>query len=179
MPSVINSVTGALGQRKRVRAQATFTRATNTTTYTANDVVGPVTTPAMQTLAGCAAFNGGSGKIVDVILAVDEPTVTAGTFRVLFYNAIHTPAADNAAFDSFYANADEYQGSCDLPTLVLNGEGAVSRNSGRVQTAETTLPIPFVCASGDTGLYAVIVATGAYVPKSGGLVRLSVVVEQD
>lgn len=179
MPSVMNSITGAVTQRRRVRAQATFVRPSNTTAYAANDVVGPVTTAAMQTLAAVAPGNGGSGRIVDVMLTVDEATVTNGTFRVLFFNAIHTPAADNAAFATLQANVAAFQGLCDLPVLALAGEGASSRNSGKVITAEPTLPIPFVCASGDTGLYAVILATAAYVPKSAGNFQLSIIVEQD
>jgi hypothetical protein len=129
-------------------------------------------------LADVVDVQGGSGRIVDVILECDEPTVTNGTFNVHFFNASHTIAADNAAFASLHANADEYQGYCPV-TLVAAGEGAVGRNSGKITSAEPTLPLPFICASGDTDLYVVIEATAAYTPKSAGAFRLSVVVEPD
>ena len=41
------------------------------------------------------------------------------------------------------------------------------------------MPFNFQCAPGDTALYLVITAIGTYTPKSGGLVRVSIVVEQD
>ena len=179
--SLYNSTTGARSSKATApkrRVQATFTRAANTTAYAARDVVSGdgVTTPLR--LADVVDINGGSGRIVDVILECDEPTVTNGTFNIHFFNASHTVAADNAAFASLHANADEYQGFCPV-TLAAAGEGAVGRNSGKVVSAEGTLPIPFVCASGDNDLYVVIEATAAYTPKSAGAFRLSVVVEPD
>lgn len=178
MSAVFNATTGARGTLRKKRVQATFTRPADTTAYAAGDVVGPVTTPAMQTLTGCAAFNGGSGRIVDVMLECNLATITNGSFRIHFFNAIHTPAADNAALASLHANADEYQGYCDVVLVAMGGAG-VGRNSGKVVSAEPTLPIPFVCASTDDDLYVVIEALGAYTPSSGEVFRLSVVVEAD
>lgn len=179
--ALFNSATGARTSKETApkrRVQATFTRPADTTAYAANDMVGPASGAAMQTLSDVVDVNGGSGKIVDVILACDEPTITNGSFRVYFFNAAHTPAADNAAFASFYANADEFQGYCDV-TLVSVGGGGSGRNSGKVTSAEPTLPIPFVCASGDNDLYVVITALAAYTPRSAGVFRLSVTVEPD
>jgi hypothetical protein len=179
--ALFNSATGARSSKETApkrRVQATFTRPANTTAYAARDVVNGdgLTTPL--TLSDVVDIGGGSGRIVDVILECDEPTVTNGTFNVHFFNASHTIAADNAAFASLHANADEYQGYCPV-TLVAAAEGAVGRNQGKITSAEPTLPISFVCASDNDSLYAVIEATAAYTPKSAGAFRLSVVVEPD
>lgn len=181
-----NENIGAFGERVtpvalRKRLSATFTRPSNTTAYTIGDVVGPVTTAAVQTLAGAARQNGGSGRITDVLLECNEPTITLGTFRIHIFNTSFTPAADNAAFAELHANAAYYQGFCDPPILVADfatASGAVTRLNAGIDAAKG-LPMQFICAAGDTGLYAVIVALGAYVPKSAGVFRLSVIVEQD
>lgn len=165
----------------RKRITTTFTRPANTTAYTIGDVVGPVTTPAMQTLAGAARGNGGSGVITDVLLECNLDTVTLGTFRIHFFNASHTPAADNAIFATLHTNAAAYQGFCDPPILVNDAAGAgaaVTRLNAGIDAAKG-LPLRFVCAAGDTGLYAVIVALGAYVPSSGEVFRLTAIIEQD
>lgn len=179
--ALFNSATGARSSKETApkrRVQATFTRAANTTAYAARDVVNGSGSTTPINLADVVDLKGGSGKIVDVQLVCDEPTVTNGTFNIHFFNASHTIAADNAAFASLQANADEYQGFCPV-TLAAAGEGAVGRNSGKVVSAEGTLPIPFVCASDDTDLYVVIEATAAYTPKSAGVFRLTVVIEPD
>jgi hypothetical protein len=178
MSAVFNSSTGARGALKKKRVQATFTRPADTTAYAAGDVVGPVTTPAMQTLSDCAAFKGGSGRIIDVMLECNLATITNGSFRIHFFNASHTPAADNAALATLHANADEYQGYCDVVLVAMGGAG-VGRNSGKVESAEPSLPIHFVCASADDDLFVVIEALAAYTPSSGEVFRLSAVVEQD
>jgi hypothetical protein len=178
---VFNSATGARTSKATApkrRVQANFTRPANTTAYAAGDVVNGDGSTSPLTLADVVDIGGGSGRIVDVLLECDEPTVTNGTFRIHFFNASHTIAADNAAFATLFANSDEHQGSCEV-TLAATGGGAAGRNQGKVVTAEPTLPIPFVCATGDDSLYAVIEATAGYTPKSAGQFRLSVVVEPD
>jgi len=166
---------------RRKRIQTTFARAANTTAYTIGDVVGPITTPALQALPGAARGNGGSGLIADVLLEVDEPTITLGTFRLHVFNTTFAPDADNAAFSKLHANAEYYQGFCDPPILVADfatASGAVTRLNSGIDAAKG-LPMRFICAPGDSGLYVAIIALAAYVPKSGGLFRLSVIVEQD
>lgn len=179
----VNEATGAVsGIPKRKRVQGTWTRPADTTAYAAGDVLAPATGGGMVALANCANFNGGSGKITDVVIECNLATVTLGTFRVHFFNATHTTAVDNAAFITFHANAAAYQGTCDTTILVADNASAVAavaRNSGKIQTAEATLPIPFVCAANDDNLYAVVLATAAYVPSSGEVFRLSIIVEPD
>lgn len=166
---------------RRKRLAATFTRPANTTAYAAGDVVGPVTTAAVQSLAGAARGNGGTGRIVAATLETNNATVTNGTFRVHIFNASFTPESDNAAFAGQHTNRAAYQGYFDFNILVADSasaEGAIAqlRNATDIDNG---LPLEFACANGDTGLYAVVVALGAYTPASGQVFYLTVVVEQD
>lgn len=160
----------------RKRIQATFTRAANTTAYTIGDMVGP-----LLSLPGASRGPGGSGRITDVMIECDEPVITLGTFRLHFFNKTFTADADNAAFSKLHANAAAYQGFCDPPILVADfatASGVVSRLNAGIDAAKG-LPLQFVCDPGGTGLFLAMVALGAYVPKSAGVFRVAVTVEQD
>jgi len=164
----------------RKRITAVFTRPADTTQYAAGDVVGPATTPAVQSFAGAARANGGSGKIVELLLTSDLETITTATFRLHWLNSSITPQADNAAFTGLSTNPANYLGYIDPPILVTQAGGTL----GQIRVAPGVsatggLPFSYQCAPGDSGLYLVITALGAYTPKSGGIIRVSIVVERD
>lgn len=164
----------------RKRITATFTRPADTTQYAAGDVVGPITTPACQSFPGAARFNGGGGRIVEVLMGVDLELITTATFRLHWFTTTLTPAADNAAFAGLLTNPASYLGYIDPPILVTQAGGTFAqiRHSAGVSTT-SAMPFHYVCDSGGTGLFLVITALGTYTPKSSGLVRVSIVVEQD
>lgn len=168
----------AEGFRKRITAG--FTRPSDTTQYAAGDVVGPVTTPAVQSFPNAARYNGGSGKIVEILLGFDLETITTATFRLHWFHTTLTPQADNAAFTGIVANAANYLGYIDPPILVTQAGGTWGqiRHAAGVSTT-SAMPFQFQCAPSGSGLFLVITALGAYTPKSAGLVRVSIVVEQD
>jgi hypothetical protein len=172
-----NTITPAVN-RKRITTS--FVRPSDTTQYSAGDVVGPVTTPAVQTFAGAARFNGGGGKIVELLLTSDLETITTATFRLHWFNTTLTPQADNAAFTGLSTNPSTYLGYIDPPILVTQAGGTLGqiRHTAGVSTT-SAMPFYYVCAAGDTGLYLVITALGTYTPKSAGIIRVSIVVEQD
>lgn len=164
----------------RLRITASFVRPSDTTQYSAGDVVGPVTTPAVMSFPKTARGNAGSGRIVELMLAFDLETITTATFRLHFFNTSFTPAADNAAFAGASTNPSTYLGYIDPPILVTQAGGTL----GQIRVAPGTsatggLPFNYQCADGDSGLYVVISALGTYTPKSAGIVRLSLVVERD
>src|SRR6266508_3097027 len=80
------------------RISASFTRPSDTTQYAAGEVVGSVTTPAAMSFPKAGRGNAGSGRIQELLLMFDLETITTATFRLHFFNAVLTPAADNAAF---------------------------------------------------------------------------------
>lgn len=162
------------------RITAVFTRPADTTQYTAGDVVGPITTPAAQSFPNAARANGGSGRIVEIMMAFDLETITTATFRLHFFNAVLTPQADNAAFTGVSTNPASYLGYIDPVILVTQAGGTL----GQIRVAPGVsatggLPFNYQCADGGSGLWMVITALGAYTPKSSGIVRVSIVVERD
>jgi len=161
------------------RISAAFTRPADTTQYAAGDVVGPVTTPAAQSFPLAARANGGSGRIIDILLMFDLETITTATFRLHFFNAVLTPAADNAAFAGIATLPSSYLGYIDPVILVTQAGGT----AGQIRVSQGVLtgglPFDYVCADGGTGLWMVITALGTYTPKSGGLVRCTITVERD
>lgn len=164
----------------RKRITSIFTRPANATQLAAGDVVGPATTPAVQSFAGAAKTNGGSGKIVELLIGVDLELITTAIFRLHWFNASLTPDADNAAFTGLLTNPASYLGYIDPPILVTQTGGTFAQIRVAPGTSATGgLPFSYQCASADSGLYLVITALGTYTPKSGGLVRVSIVVEQD
>lgn len=162
------------------RITAVFTRPSDTTQYAAGDVVGPVTTPAAMSFPKAARAQGGSGRIVEIMLAFDLETITTATFRLHFFNAVLTPAADNAAFTGVSTNPASYLGYVDPPILVTQAGGTLGaiRHTAGVSTT-SAMPFNYVCADGGTGLWVVITALGTYTPKSAGIVRLSLTVQRD
>lgn len=162
------------------RITANFVRPSDTTQYAAGDVVGPVTTPAAMSFPAAARGNGGSGRIVDLLLMFDLETITTATFRLHFFNAVLTPAADNAAFAGIATLPSTYLGYLDPPILVTQAGGTAGqiRHTAGVSTT-SAMPFNYVCADGGTGLWVVITALGTYTPKSAGLVRLTLTVQRD
>lgn len=162
------------------RITAVFTRPSDTTQYAAGDVVGPVTTPAAMSFPKAARANGGSGRIVELLLAFDLETITTATFRLHFFNTVLTPAADNAAFAGVATNPSTYLGYIDPVILVTQAGGTLGQIRVAASTSATGgLPFNYVCADSGTGLWVVITALGTYTPKSAGIVRLSMVVQRD
>lgn len=167
--NIVNPVTD---QR---RITATFVRPSDTTAYAAGDVVGPVTTPAAMSFPKAARAQAGSGRIVELMLAFDLETITLATFRLHFFNAVLTPQADNAAFTGVSTNPASYLGYVDPVILVTQAGGTL----GQIRHVFGTSPFNYQCADGGTGLWVVITALAAYVPKSAGIVRLSLTVHRD
>lgn len=166
----------------RKRLTTAFVRPSDTTQYAAGDVVGPTGGGgAMQTFANAARFNGGGGKIVEILLLTDLETITTATFRLHFFQATHTTAADNAALTTIPANFSTYLGYVDPPILLTQANNTVGaiRHTPEAVTATSAMPFRYVCADGSQSLYMVITAIGTYTPKSAGLIRVSLIVERD
>lgn len=162
------------------RISATFVRPSDTTQYGAGDVVGPVTTPAAMSFPNAARANGGSGRIMELLLAFDLETITTATFRLHFFNAVLTPQADNAAFTGVSTNPSSYIGYIDPPILVTQAGGTLGAIRHAVNSTTTSgLPFNYQCADGGTGLWVVMTALGTYTPKSAGIVRLSLTLQRD
>ena len=159
MPNPYSDVTGQLSSGGR-RANVDFTRPANTTAYAAGDVVNGAGTVPIAIPVG---VNG--GEITQVRLTKSTETLTLATFRVHFFSASFTIAADNAIFATGHANRATYLGFVDLPIMVNDGTG-----SNFAFTKDDDVRIPF---NGET-VYAVITALAAYVPASAEVFNISI-----
>lgn len=156
------------------RSVVAITRPSNTTAYTAGDVIGvaDATTPAnagsaIHTLASVGP-SGGYVIIQSVELAIGNSSVPSGMsgFRLHFYTASPTAVLDNAAFDLASGEVSAYAGFVDLTTPQDLGSTLYTQidYTGRL----------IKLANSSTSLFAELETRGAYTPASGTLYTLRV-----
>jgi hypothetical protein len=157
------------------RAAVTITRPSNTTAYTAGDVIGVAdsVTPAN---AGSAIItlpsigpSGGYVLVQSVRLMIASTTVPSGMagFRLHFYTAIPTAILDNAAFDLVSGEVGAYAGFVDLSAPQDLGSTLFTQS----EYCGTAIKL----AAGSNILYAELETRGAYTPASGTAHSLRVV----
>ena len=147
------------------RSTVTITRPSNTTAYTAGDVVGDTGGSAILTFSNMGP-NSGYILLQSAALILSDSTVPSGmaSFRVHLYSATPTAIADNAAFDLVSGERANYMGFFDIPTPVDFGSTLYAQTDyiGRM----------LKMATGSTTLYAEIETKGAYTPVSASTVEL-------
>ena len=144
---------------KAYRSTIAFNRPSNTTAYTAGDVVGATGGSAIHTLT-TAGPSGGYILIQSIAMATHDTSVPAGmaSFRIHFYNASPTAIADNAAFNLLTADHAKYLGYVDLPT---------PQDFGSSIYTQTDYPGRLVkLAASSTSLFIEIETKGAFTPVS-------------
>lgn len=148
-------------------ATVLITRPSNTTAYTAGDVVGDTTGSAIITLPNIGPV-GGYILFQSAALIFSDSTVPSGmaSFRVHLYSAIPTAIADNAVFDLSSSERTTYVGFFDLPAPQDFGSTLYTQTDyiGRL----------IKLSSGSSTLYAEIETKGAYTPVSASTVELRV-----
>ena len=149
------------------RSVATITRPSNTTAYTAGDVVGDTGGSAIVTLAS-AGPSGGFVLLQSASLVFSDSTVPSGmgSFRIHLYSASPTAIADNAAFDLVSGERDTYMGFIDLPTPQDFGSTVYTQTDyiGRLVKL----------AAASSSVFAEIETRGAYTPVSASTVSLRI-----
>jgi hypothetical protein len=149
------------------RSTVTITRPSNTTAYTAGDVVGDTGGSAILTLSNIGP-SGGYVLVQSMSLVFSDSSVPSGmgAFRVHLYSSSPTAIADNAAFDLVSGERASYMGYIDLPAPLDFGS-----------TIYTQVDYPgrlVKLAAGSSTLYAEIETRGAYTPVSASTVELRV-----
>lgn len=150
---------------KAYRTTATITRPSNTTAYTAGDVVGDTGGSAIISLAA-AGPTAGFVMIQSVSLVFSDSAVPSGmgAFRLHLYSANPTAIADNAAFDLVSGERATYAGFIDLPTPVDFGSSLYT---------QTDYPGRLIKLAADsTTLFAELETRGAYTPVSASTVAI-------
>jgi hypothetical protein len=152
---------------KAYRTTATITRPSNTTAYTAGDVVGDTGGSAIISLTA-AGPTAGFVIIQSISLVFSDSTVPSGmgAFRVHLYSASPTAIADNAAFDLVSGERDTYMGYVDLPA---------PQDLGSSIYTQTDYPGRLIkLAAASTTLFAELETRGAYTPVSASTVSIRV-----
>jgi hypothetical protein len=152
----------------------TITRPSNTTAYTAGDVIG-VADSGTPANAGSAIItlpsigpSGGYVLVQSVRLMIGLTSVTSGMagFRLHIYTASPTAILDNAAFDLVSGEVANYAGFIDLPT---------PQDLGSTLVTQADYPGTLIkLASASTSLFCELETRGAYTPASGTLHDLRV-----
>lgn len=156
------------------RSTVTITRPSNTTAYTAGDVIGiaDAGTPAnagsaIHTLSNIGP-SGGYVLVQSVSLVIANTSVPSGmgAFRVHLYSSSPTAILDNAAFDLVSGETALYMGYVDLPT---------PQDLGSTIYTQTDYPGRLIKLAADsTSIFAEIETRGAYTPASGTVYSLRV-----
>lgn len=149
------------------RSTVSITRPSNTTAYTAGDVVGDTGGSAILTLSNIGP-SGGYVLIQSAALIFSDSSVPSGmsAFRVHFYNASPTAIADNAAFDLVSGDRASYMGFIEF---------AAPLDLGSTIYTQVDYPGRLIkLAAGSSTLYAEIETRGAYTPVSASTVELRV-----
>lgn len=152
---------------KAYRSAVTITRPSNTTAYTAGDVVGDTGGSAILTFTN-AGPSGGYVLVQSVSLIFSDTAVISGmgAFRLHFYSASPTAIADNAAFDLVSGERANYMGYVDLAAPMDFGSSLFTQTdySGRM----------IKLANASTTLYAELETRGAYTPASASAIEVRV-----
>ena len=152
---------------KAYRSTVTITRPSNTTAYTAGDVVGGTGGSAILTLSSVGP-GGGYMLLQSAALIFSDSSVPSGmgSFRVHLYNSSPTAIADNAPYDLASADRSAYMGYFDFPAPVDFGSTLYTQTDyiGRM----------IKMATSSTTLYAEIETKGAYTPVSASTVELRI-----
>jgi hypothetical protein len=180
MPDLISPAGGDIGLQRRsdgsyaslvaggaYRTTATITRPSNTTAYTAGDVVGDTGGSAIISLTS-AGPTAGFVIIQSISLVFSDSVVPAGmgAFRLHLYSASPTAIADNAAFDLVSGERATYMGFIDLPT---------PSDFGSTLYTQTDYPGRLIkLGAASTTLFAELETRGAYTPVSASTVSVRV-----
>jgi hypothetical protein len=149
------------------RAAVTITRPSNTTAYTAGDVVGSTSGSAIITLPSIGP-SGGYVLLQSVRLLIGSTSVPSGmgAFRLHLYTATPNAIADNSPFDLMSSEVANYAGYIDLPAPQDLGSTLFTQ----ADYCGTAIKL----ATASTSLFAELETRGAFTPASATLFDLRV-----
>jgi hypothetical protein len=170
---------GAIGGNTAI-VMATQTRPANTTTYASGQVVSNSTTAATAlAFTGCARVNAGTGLIVGATLLDQTNQTTKGSYELWLFAGAAAPAMQNDGSAFAPANGDAANLVAVFPfSLGYNGNPAAT-TSGNVFFMGDVANKPFKCGTGVTTLWGVLVVRNGYIPISGEVYTVTLMIAQD
>jgi len=156
-----------------VESEAGFTRPSNTTAYTAGDIVSNSTTAtALMVFANAGRANGKGGYITKARLDTSKKD-WASAMRLWLYTkseANVTIQVDNLPKATTYANADLAVGFIDFP--VTADEADTTNSTGAHAFQPLNVPLAYLCDTADTALYGVLTDQTGATPASAQTFRV-------
>lgn len=152
-----------------VRVATEITRAASPASYVLGSQAG-----ALITLPGVGRVNAGTGYVTFLRLATNLNL--AGVFRVYLWNVSPTVPADGSQFALLYADDSPAGKLIGYSDLTIAGDGT---GSDSAYGFDPYIRWPFVCAAGQTSLFATIVSRGAYASVASQKFSVGIAVEQN
>jgi hypothetical protein len=166
-----------IGAQKEVSVEKT--RPSNTSAYTNEDVIAESTSAGTTwTFSAVVPNEGGGGRIVKALVLCDD-TGIAPVLTMYLTNVTPLGETDDnkANTNPVYATeGDNYIGRLDFAAM----EDLGGASEAVLVAADLKMPLPFVCASGDSALYGILVIrSAAHTPTSGAKFRVTLTTEPD
>ncbi len=160
--------------------EATLTRTTDITQYTARDQVsGSTSAPTALTFASAARANGGSGIIIDAICIDKTAQATKANLELHLYDAAIGINNDNVPWAPASSDADnELPGSPVIFNSWLVGLNSTAA-TGNCACSVRSVNIPFVCGSTLADIYGCVVEAGTYTPIASEAIVFRLGISQD
>lgn len=161
---------------KLFRAIASFTRATNVTPYNANGVIAATGGSILNPITVSRVINKG-GYIVGARFAMDIKSIVPRVRCHLFQSdSGAAPAADNVAYKGLFADEDNRLFPIDFAALGTPPDATSSDYSAQ---SDPAIRIPFLPKTGTSQIFYVLEALDGFVPKSAGLIKLTLFIDQN
>ena len=160
--------------------EATLTRTTDITQYTARDQVsGSTSAPTALTFSNAARANGGSGIIIDAICIDKTAQATKANLELHLYDAAIGVNNDNVAWAPASSDADnELPGSPIIFNSWLVGLNSTAA-TGNCACSVRSVNIPFVCGTTLADIYGCVVEAGTYTPIASEAIVFRLGISQD
>ena len=152
---------------------ASFTRPSDATAYAIGDVVcNSTSAPTVLTFSNMANANGLGGVIQAAFLYLGSNPTTKPVYDLFLFDTSPTIDNDNATFTPTDSEILNLVGVIPFAVGVPGDTTGTSTNT----VYQTTPQLSFVCASGSTSLYGVLVARNAVTPTSADTYNFRLVV---
>lgn len=156
-----------------------FTRPADANAYTVGDVIANSTSaPIIATFPLAARLNGYSGTIVAAALIDSANAATKLLADLILFDTIIAIDNDNAAWTPTNAEMANFVGVVPFLTAASWTAGDVgSVGAGSSAYLVTGLNIPFQTVTG-AALFGILIARNAYIPTSGEVLKLRLLIQQ-
>jgi hypothetical protein len=163
-----------------IEIAATVTRPSNTTAYAAKDTVADETSGATIINFPNAAMEANRGGYITGATIMTDQVANTAQFKLHLFHTTPTVLSDNVAMTApLFADRAKYIGSITFPAVASEDASAGAAFAQATTTAEPQFPIPFVSATADSDIYAMLETIDSFTPASAQIFYIVLRVEQN